>query len=173
MKYPHGQELWNGAALAAEGVNSKGGVRIANETRKIKLIKIDSNEYLNVTTAVNAIEMLLFSNKVDFVVGGFRSEAVLAMQDVAMDYKKIFISAGAASSKLTRRVAQNYKRYKYYFRGGTFNEYDLGKACFLQLNHVAQHLKKQLGLRKIKVAIVAERASWVDGMITAAQKNFP
>ncbi len=173
MKYIHGQEVWNGAVLAADEINGRGGVRIGSDLVPIKLIKVDSNEYLSVTTAVNAIEMLFFNNHVDFVVGGFRSEAVMAMQDVAMDHKKIFISAGAAASILTQRVAQNYERYKYYFRGGTFTDYNLGKACFLQLGHVAQKMGQKLGQRQIKVAIAAERAGWVDSMIVAAEKTLP
>lgn len=173
MAYTHGHELWNGALLAAEKVNHNGGVLVGNERMRIRLIKVDSNEYLNVATATNAIEMLFFRNNVDFVVGGFRSEAVLAMQDVAMDHKKIFISAGAAAPQLTERVAQNYKRYKYYFRGGTFNNFDLGKACFLQLGYVAQNLKAELKTKQIKVAIAAERNRWVDGMIAAAKFYFP
>ncbi len=173
MKYTHGKELWNGAVLATEEINNRGGVRLGSDLLPIKLIKVDSNEYLSVITASNAIEMLFFNNKVDFVVGGFRSEAVLAMQDIAMDHKKIFISAGAASSILTQRVAQNHARYKYYFRGGTFTDYNLARACFLQLGHVAQTMQQKLGQGKIKVAIAAERAKWVDGMIAAAKQTLP
>ena len=63
---------------------------------KIKLVQADSNEFLNVTDATNAMERLMTQDKVDFVLGGFRTEAVLAMQDIAMDHKKIFIGCGAA-----------------------------------------------------------------------------
>ena len=88
---------------------------------KIELVKADSNEFLNVTDATNAMERLMTQDKVDFVVGGFRTEAVLAMQDIAMDYKKIFIGCGAAHPELCPRVAKDYKRYKYLFRGTPFN----------------------------------------------------
>lgn len=173
MKFSHGQEMWNGALMAAEEINDRGGVQVGADLMPIKLIQVDSNEYTSVTSATSAIEMLFFRNEVDFVVGGFRSEAVLAMQDVAMDYKKIFISAGAAAPELTKRVAQNYDRYKYYFRGGTFNNLVLGKACFLQLSHVAQRLKQELGIKEIKVAIAAERNSWANDLIEAARQSFP
>lgn len=173
MKFDNGQEMWNGAFLAAEEINKRGGVRVGQKLMKIKLIKADTNEFINVDYAANTMELLLMQNKVHFIVGGFRSEAVLAMQDIAMDYKKIFISVGAALPELTQRVAQNYDRYKYYFRNGVFNSHYLAKACFLQLAYVAQKVKKSLGLNKIKVAIAAEEASWVDGMVAAARQNFP
>ncbi|MGD9209873.1 MAG: ABC transporter substrate-binding protein [Desulfobacteraceae bacterium] len=173
MKYNHGKDIWNGAMMAADEINRRGGVRIGQRRMKIELIKIDTNETMNVENATNMMEMLCFQNRVDFVVGGFRSEAVLFMQDVAMDYKKIYISIGAALPELCQRVAQNYTRYKYYFRGGTFNSYYLGKGCFLQLDYAIKELRKQLGIKTIKVAIAAEESNWVDTLIEEAKKNFP
>ena len=94
MNFVQGKGHWNGAVMAAEEINAKGGVQVGKEKMKIELVKSDSNEFLNVTDATNAMERLITSDKVDFMVGGFRTEAVLAMQDIAMDYKKIFIGAG-------------------------------------------------------------------------------
>ena len=116
---------------------------------------------------------LLTRDKVDFIVGGFRTEAVLAMQDIAMDYKKIFIGCGAAHPELCERVAKDYKRYKYLFRGTPFNSNFLVKTCFIQMGTVGAILKKSLNLPKVKVAIVAEKAIWVDPMIKAAEEFIP
>lgn len=173
MNYDYGREAWNGAIMAADEINKRGGVKVGRKRMLIKLTKANSNEFLNVQYATNTMEMLFFRDKVDFVVGGFRSEAVLAMQDVAMDYQKIFISIGAAMPELCERVAQNYNRYKYYFRGGTFNSDYLAEGCFLQLDYVARALREKLDRQRIKVAIAAEKAGWVDSMITAAKKRFP
>ena len=96
MNFVQGKGHWNGAVMAAEEINAKGGVQVGKEKMKIELVKSDSNEFMNVTDATNAMERLMTQDKVDFVVGGFRTEAVLAMQDIAMDYKKIFIGCGAA-----------------------------------------------------------------------------
>jgi branched-chain amino acid transport system substrate-binding protein len=95
------------------------------------------------------------------------------MQDVAMDYHKVFISTGAALPELCDRVVRNYDRYKYYFRNGVVNSSYLAKVSFLQLDFVARSLRKTLGIDKIKVAVVAEKAGWVEGMVTAAVKKFP
>ena len=94
MNFVQGKAQWKGAVLAAEEVNAKGGVNVGGKKMKIELVQADSNEFLNVTDATNAMEMICTRDKVDFIVGGFRSEAVLAMQDIAMDYKKIFIGCG-------------------------------------------------------------------------------
>ena len=79
MQFVQGKGHWNGATLAADQINAKGGVKVGGKMMKIELVKADSNEFLNVTDATNAMELLVSRHKVDFIVGGFRSEAVLAM----------------------------------------------------------------------------------------------
>jgi branched-chain amino acid transport system substrate-binding protein len=173
MNFVQGKGHWNGALMAADEINAKGGVQVGKEKMKIELVKADSNEFLNVTDATNAMERLITSDKVDFVVGGFRTEAVLAMQDIAMDNKKIFMGAGAAHPELCLRVAKDYKRYKYFFRVTPFNSTYLVRTSFAHLAYVGGILKKELNLPVVKVAIVAEKAVWVDPMIEAAKGVIP
>jgi len=173
MNFVQGKGHWNGATMAAEEINAKGGIQVGKRKMKIKLVKADSNEFINVTDATNAMERVLTRDKVDFVVGGFRSEAVLAMQDIAMDYKKIFIGCGASVPELCLRVARDYNRYKYFFRQTPFNSKFLARTSFIHMATVGAILKKVLKIPKVKVAIVAEKAMWVDPMIKAAQGFIP
>jgi branched-chain amino acid transport system substrate-binding protein len=173
MNFLQGKGHWNGALMAQEELNDKGGIKVGDEMRKIELIKADSNEFLNITDATNAMERLVTQDKVDLILGGFRTEAVLAMQEIAMDGKKIFIGCGAAHPELCERVAKDYNRYKYFFRGTPFNSSFLAKTCFIHLATVGGILKKELGIEKPKVAIVGEKAVWVDPMIAAAKKYIP
>jgi len=173
MNFMQGKGHWNGATMAEEEVNAKGGVQVGSKKMKIELVKADSNEFLNVTDATNSMELILTRDKVDFIVGGFRSEAVLAMQDIAMDYKKVFIGCGAAHPELCLRVGKDYDRYKYFFRGTPFNSKFLVRTCFIQVATVGVILKKVLNIPKVKVAIVAEKAMWVDPMIAAAKGFIP
>ena len=173
MQFVQGKGHWNGAVMAAEEINARGGVKVGDKRMKIELVKADSNEFLSMTDATNAMELLMARHKVDFVVGGFRSEAVFAMQDIAMDYKRIFIGCGASHSKLCLRVAEDYDRYKYWFRATPFNEKFLGRTAFIQLATVGAILKKSLNIPKVKVAVVAEKAMWVEPMIAAAKGIIP
>jgi branched-chain amino acid transport system substrate-binding protein len=173
MQFVQGKGHWNGAVMAADEINAKGGVKVGTRRMKIELVKADSNEFLNVTDATNAMERLMTRDKVDFVVGGFRSEAVLAMQDIAMDYKKIFIGCGAAHPELCTRVAEDYDTYKYFFRGTPFNSKFLVRTAFIQMATVGALLKKSLNIPKIRVAVVAEKAMWADPLIPAAQGFIP
>ena len=173
MKFLQGIGHWNGATMAADEINAKGGIQVGKKKMKIKLVQADSNEFLNVTDATNAMERLMTQDKVDFVVGGFRTEAVLPMQDIAMDRKKIFIGVGAAHPEICERVAKDYNTYKYFFRGSPFNSSFLGKTSFIHLGTVAAILKQSLNIPKVKVAVVAEKAVWTEPMIKAAEDVLP
>jgi branched-chain amino acid transport system substrate-binding protein len=169
MKYVQGQGHWNGALMAADEINARGGVQVGGERMKIELIKADSNEFLNITDATNAMERLISRDRVNFVVGGFRTEAVFAMQDIACEHKVIFIGCGAAHNELCARVAQNYAFYKYWFRESPFNSSMLARTSFIHLGYVAGILKEQLNIPKIKVAVVAEKAMWADAFTKTAE----
>src|SRR4030042_4190369 len=173
MQFVQGIGHWNGATMAAEEINAKGGIQVGNKKMKIALIKADSNEFINPTDATNAMERLMTKDKVDFVVGGFRSEAVLAMQDIAMENKKIFIGVGASLTELCNRVAKNYDTYKYWFRGSPFHDMYLVHTSFILLGTVGAVLRQSLNIPTINVAIVGEKAMWTEGMIKAAKANIP
>ena len=173
MQFVQGHGHWNGATMAAEEINTKGGIQVGTKKMKIALIKADSNEFINPTDATNAMERLITKDKVDFVVGGFRTEAVLAMQDIAMENKKIFMGVGAAHDELCLRVAKNYNTYKYWFRGSPFNSSFLGRTSFIHLATVGAILKQSLNIPNLKVAIVAEKAVWTEPMIKAAEGTIP
>jgi branched-chain amino acid transport system substrate-binding protein len=173
MNFMQGKGHWNGATLAAEEINAQGGLQVGKTKMKIELVKADSNEFISMTDATNAMERLMTQDKVDFVVGGFRTEAVLAMQEIVMDQKKIFLGCGAAHPELCERVGKNYNRYKYWFRQTPTNSMYLVKVCLINLGTVGEILKKDLGIGKAKVAIVGEKAVWIDPMIKAIEANVP
>ena len=173
MNFMQGKGHWDGATLAAEEINAKGGIQVGKKKMKVELFKADSNEFMSITDATNAMERLMTQDKVDFVVGGFRTEAVFAMQDIAMDYKKLFLGCGAAHPELCEKVGKDYNRYKYWFRVTPTNSNYLVQVCLINLATVNGMLKKELGIEKAKVAIVAEKAVWIDPMIKAIEANVP
>lgn len=173
MKFVQGIGHWNGATMAAEEINAKGGIQVGSKKMKVELVQADSNEFLSIPDATTAIERLITRDKVHFIVGGFRTEAVLAMQDIAMEHKKIFIGVGAAHDELCLRVARDYKTYKYWFRGSPFNSSFLGRTSFIHLGTVGAILRGSLNIPKVKVAIAAEKAEWAEPMIKAAEATIP
>jgi branched-chain amino acid transport system substrate-binding protein len=173
MAFVQGENHWAGAEMARDEINKAGGINVGGKRRQIELVRADTNEMTSVPDATNAVERVITRDKVDFLIGGFRSEAVLAMQEVAMDYKKIFLGAGAAHSKLGANVEANYERYKYWFRYTPTKDTDLARTLFAVMGSIAQQVRTELKTETPKVALLAEKAVWTEGLIGAAQKNLP
>jgi branched-chain amino acid transport system substrate-binding protein len=172
MSQPQGQYHWMGAEMARDTINKAGGVSVGGKKMQIELVRGDTNEHQSIPDATNAIERVITRDKVDFLVGGFRSEAVLAMQEVAADYKKIFLGAGSAHPQLAQRVEQNYDRFKYWFRITPVNSTDLGKTLVGALGSVAGQIRKDLNKPTPKIAILAEKAIWNEPIIKAMPPVF-
>src|SRR2546423_3084080 len=173
MAFVQGEHHWNGAEMARDEINKAGGINVGGKRMQVELVRADTNEIQSVPDATNAVERVITRDKVDFLVGGFRSEAVLAMQEVAMDNKKIFLGAGAAHSKLGVNVEQNYERYKYWFRVALTKDVDLARTLFAVLNSIGSQIRTDLKTDAPKVAILAEKAVWTQALVAAAQKNLP
>ncbi|MBM3174760.1 MAG: ABC transporter substrate-binding protein [Chloroflexi bacterium] len=173
MQFLQGEHHWMGATMAAEEINKAGGIDIGGKEYLLKLIKVDSNEILDVAGAASAVERAITVDKVDMIMGGFRTEAVYPMSDVAMDYKKLYFNCGAATGALQERVSDDYNRYKYFFKITPYNETFLVTSDFKMLNMVAARLKQELGIDKPKVAVVVEKLEWTQKMVLAAKVRLP
>jgi len=173
MAFMQGEHHWAGAEMARDEINRAGGISVGGRRVNVELVRIDTNEIQSIPDATNAAERAISRERADFLVGGFRSEAVLAMQEVAMDNKKIFLGAGASLGKLGQNVEENYERYKYWFRISPVRDSDLVRTTFAVLGSVAEQMRKELNRPQPKVAILAEKAAWVEGIIPVAQKLLP
>ncbi len=173
MAFVQGENHWAGAEMARDEINKAGGISVGGSKRQIELVKVDTNEILSVPDATNAIERAISRDKAEVLIGGFRSEAVLAMQEVAMDNKKLFLGVGAAHSKLGVNVKENYERYKYWFRVAPTKDIDLSRTIFAVLGTIAEQMRNEMKKPEPKVAIVAEKAVWVEALVKAAQATLP
>ena len=174
MTYVQGEHHWWGAEIGRDTVNAAGGVTLNGEQYMIELIKADSNEMLSPDDAAMAMERLITVDGADFVIGGFRTEGMFPMQEVAMDYQMIFLDCGAATVELCQVVADDYDRYKYFFRVTPFCNTFLVSNTLLEVGMAGGIMKAQTGIqRPLRVAICAEGAEWADGMVTAMEGLIP
>ena len=173
MMFIHGQDSWNGALIAAEEINEAGGVRVGNKRYEIELVKADSNEWRSIADGASAMERLITVSKVKMVTGGYRSEAVLNMQEVAADNKTIYFSVGAGAPQIAERVGKNYDKYKYWFREGQPNTIVGGISGFAVLGVVANKVINELGVKSPKAALLFERVMWADASVQKAQDLLP
>lgn len=166
MGYMPGEQHWQGALMAAEEINEAGGITIGDRAYRLELVRVDSNELHSVSDAVIAVERAITGQRVDFLVGGYRSEAVFPMTEVAVDHGKIFLIAGAAADTLLKgRVDEDYDRYKYLFRVTPIRSTDLARLSILLLIDVVETFRDQLGIDRPRVAVVAERAEWAEELV--------
>jgi branched-chain amino acid transport system substrate-binding protein len=173
MKFSYGEQMWVGAQMAADRINAGGGVKVKGKPYKIVLHKTDDNSFLSTPDAVSAMERLATVKKVKFVVGGFKTESVLAQQEVMADNKIIFLGVGSAHSEQCLKVGRDYNRYKYWFRVCPHHTDDVVRNYVAATGPVLAALKDKLGIKKPKVAILADKAQWADPGVEYANKIFP
>jgi branched-chain amino acid transport system substrate-binding protein len=174
MQYIEGQNHWHGAVMAAQKINAAGGFKVGDDTYYVDLIQADSNETVSTTDASAAMEKLITVDKAQYVMGGFRTESVIPMQEIAMDNHTIFLDCGAATLSLCASVKKDYDRYKYFFRNTPFASNYLVDNTLLLVGMTGAILKEDSGInRPMKVAVVAEGAQWADGMVNAMNALIP
>ena len=86
-------------------------------------------EYSTGTGAAAGTEMLGYNP--DFIVGGFRSEAVSEYIDMFIDYPKLFMITGAATDSFLENVQDDYNDWKYLFRCMPNNSTSLVTGLFM------------------------------------------
>jgi branched-chain amino acid transport system substrate-binding protein len=106
--------------LAIEELNAQGGVEVDGVKRKFKLVTTDTRDAepgVPAHDAINATEKLILDEKPDFIVGAYhRSEVLLAAMDMLAKYKIITFSGSPQTPAYTKRISENYEKYKYMFR---------------------------------------------------------
>jgi len=172
MQFQHGQHHWAGATLAADEINAAGGIQVGEDSYTVTLVQVDSNELVSVTDASSAAEEAITLDNVDVLMGTIRSEAALAVQEVAMDYETIFMVCGSSTVEMSNKVTDDYDRYKYWFRITPVNDLYLGQLNFLLVGMVAQKIGAEL-MMPPKLAVMAEKAAWTESIVAAAQAYLP
>jgi branched-chain amino acid transport system substrate-binding protein len=120
----YGWDAERGIKLAVEEINAAGGVNVGGTKRPFSVEVIDTRDLepgVPVSEALLGVEKLILEKKADFLVGGpVRSEAALAAMDLLNKYKKVsIVTTGVLTPALTKKVADNYAKYKYTFRNSS------------------------------------------------------
>jgi branched-chain amino acid transport system substrate-binding protein len=149
----YGWDAERGIKLAAEEINAAGGVTIGGKKRPISVEVIDTRDLepgVPVSEALLAVEKLILEKRVDFLVGGpVRSEAALAAMDLLSKHKKISIlTTGALSPAYTKRVEENYAKYKYCFRNTSHVGVMMGEFVTL-----LEEIRKTHGFNKAYIMV--------------------
>ncbi len=143
-----GRESLKAVEMAVAEINAKGGVKVGNSKRELKLETIDLRDFspgVPVQEALLGIEKIITEKKVAaIVVGPFRSEALLAGMDLLAKYKVPMLGTIAMTPKSEEKVKADPEKYKYCFRV-CLNAVYLVKYLAQSLDS----LKKDFGFNKI------------------------
>lgn len=169
-----GRSIKEGAIMAQEEFNKEGGIFVKELNKKLPVELFFANDGGKAQTSASAVEKLCNNDKVDFLVGANGTELTLAQLETAMDYKKIFLSSGAAGVQMWKKVEANYDRYKYYFKFEPLDSLQLGEGMVGMGVKTAEAISKQLNMpiSDVKVAIIAEHAEWAEPVVNMAKETF-
>ncbi len=118
----YGWDAERGASsLPLKRSTRQAGSASGGKKRPISVEVIDTRDLepgVPVSDALLGVEKLILEKRADFLIGGpVRSEAALAAMDLLSKHKKVSIlTTGALSPAYTKRVEENYTKYKYCFR---------------------------------------------------------
>ncbi|MFX0042257.1 MAG: ABC transporter substrate-binding protein [Candidatus Hodarchaeota archaeon] len=176
MGYITGQGARNGAEMAAREINERGGVVVDGVNYYIGVETEDteeSNPALDLSRGVAAAERMVNYKKADFLLGGFRTEALQAYREVVMLAKKIFMITGSATAKFCQDVYNDYNKYKYTFRIQPLNEVFLAGEVIRMLAFTILDQKENFGRNITKIAIMRENLAWTQRMSTSINGLIP
>lgn len=118
---PQGQDTERAIILAAEEINAKGGVSVGGTKRPLKVESVDTREHepgFPSHEALIALEKLITEKKPQVLIGGYRSEIVLAYFDLVAKYKIPFLTPIAMTPLFGKRLNEDREKFKYMFRVG-------------------------------------------------------
>lgn len=145
---PAGTSIVNGAKMAADEINSAGGVH----GRQLKLIVRDTK--LVPQEAVTAYQRLGQSDKVVAAVGIWSSGETFAIMDHMSRVKVPFLNTGAATTGIADLVTKDYEKYKYWFRF-MHTSAEIPESI---MSFVSDYLAPTYGVKRI--ALFSENADW-------------
>ena len=164
LNYTAGAMQWAGATLAQDAINRNDGVDIGGVSYIFELVPIETGEEtVDPTGLTGVLNLTAAIDGVDFILGGFRAEAVEVYRDVAMDKGVIFINCGAAAEMLQHSVVNDYAGYRCWFKGTPYNEYFWGQSVVRTLGAVAIKLREEMGVAAdyaLNATIIADNLAW-------------
>jgi len=164
LNYTAGAMQWAGAMLAQDAINRNGGIDIDGVSQILELVPIETGEETVDPTGLTGVSALTAAiDGVDFILGGFRTEAVEVYRYVAMEKGVIFINCGAAAETLQHSVVNDYAGYRFWFKGMPHNEYFLGQSVVRTLGAVAIRLREEMGVAAnytLNAVIIADNLAW-------------
>lgn len=175
LNSPIGQNMNDSAQLAVNQINANGGVNVNGTKYDLKIITYDTEEAdpsIPTSIGVSAVTALITQDKVNFLIGGYRSDVVDAELATVAQYKTIYITFGA-DPEISTFVGQDYSANKYIFNGfvnSTNQGAQYGALPVYMLLAYKEHLFPQ---NITNIAVLGEQAAWTEADIGKGGNTSP
>jgi branched-chain amino acid transport system substrate-binding protein len=165
---PFGSYGLKAVNLAVEEINAKGGVKVGDVKRPLKVVVSDTRggePGTPVHDALMAYEKLITGEKPHaIVIGAFRSEVLIAAMDLVAKYKVPQLGTIAQTPGFQAQFKKDPEKYKYLFRVTTDALVD---ATYI--NHTLDMIKKDYALDKI--LYIYQDTAWAKAFAGLMQKH--
>ncbi len=143
-----GASLTKAAVMAADDINAKGGVN----GRPVQVITYD--DHSSAADGVRAFQRAVSQDKVVAVIASYISEVVLAMEPWSARLHMPFITPGASSNDISKKVHDDYEHYRFTFHGWLTSAFIAQSIC--DFSHDV--LVNQLHMKT--TVVMSEDAAW-------------
>jgi branched-chain amino acid transport system substrate-binding protein len=178
MSYAVGQDAYDAAQMAVSQINANGGVIINNTHYLLRTVAEDTDELdytIPVDQGVSALQKLVTVDGAQVILGGVRTDVVVAQAAKLAQYKIVYIDIESNepivecevyhTPNCPPGVTANYTAYKYYFHlfvNGTAIGPSLVKFALALKEYSATHPDAP---NMSRVAVLGENALWTVGPV--------
>lgn len=157
---PFGTSIFNSVELAVQEINDAGGI----EGAELEVITKDTKD--DPGTARQGYQELTTGENVDATFGIFGSEQLLTLMPNIAQQETVHLTAGAATPEAPAQVADDYDRFKYWFRVGPINSTFLAESMII----FAQDMFADMGWETI--GILVEDFKWTEPVSSILDARF-
>lgn len=178
MSFAVGQDAYDAAQMAVSQINANGGVVMNNTHYQLKIVAEDTDELdwtIPVDQGVSALQKLITVDGAQVVLGGVRTDVVVAEAAKLAQYKTVFIDIESNepivecgvyyTPNCPPGITANYTAYKYYFHlfvngsaiGPSLVKFALSLKQYSQTHPNAPNMSR--------VAVLGEDALWTVGPV--------
>lgn len=175
LNSPIGQNMLDSAQMAVNQINSAGGVTLNGTKYTFSIVSYDTQEAdpsIPVANGLSGMNALITQDKVNFLIGGYRSDVVLAELQTAAQNHMIYIALGADPG-IAGSVAQNYNSNKYIFQGFTNSTQQNQQYGPLPVYMLMAYKEGLYPVNITNIAVLGEQAAWTSGVIGNATATNP
>ena len=174
MAFVQGEHHWNGAEMARDEINKAGGINVGGKrmqhragARRHQRDPVGARRHQRGRARDYARQGRLPDRRLPLRGGARDAGSGDGLQEALPRRRRRRIPSSVATSSRTTSATSTGSASR------RPKDVDLARTLFAVLGSIGQQIRNDLKTDTPKVAILAEKAVWTEGLVAAAQKNLP